>query len=454
MISSEIPLDQYGMDDTKVYEILRRKRAFWNSASHPLVTDDESDKRSSFRPLPDVLPKTLLEQQEHYSYQKDSSEKSELLSNCSTLTTRKLNYDKPILIIYNPNSGKKTNLQPKIKQRLDEAQLKYEFLGTRKAGDSYHFPKEQVELQKYSLLVAAGGDGTYHEVINGMLARKDGCKLPVALIPNGSGNDLCTSLGIFCLEDALDYIVNGEVFSMDTTQVLLDYDQKEDVPPEKIMTHCRHMLINSTLAMTAIIANEAIKYKKYFGKASYQIAIVQLLLQNNFHPFIYQIEIDGTIVSSPNRTNNVSSILLMLNNGKYTGAGLVINPYACVNDGLTDLTWIEDEKSQKLKGVAATMEKAKKGGLQAYDNTSLYYRGKELKITFQQESRKQKSKKQKSKLQNLGIDGEDFLFKKTVLYSTCPQNVEVVFYPKKYYALFHRGNSDSSGAAKKTNRTT
>lgn len=55
--------------------------------------------------------------------------------------------------------------------------------------------------------MAAGGDGSYHEVINGMLARPDGKKLPIAMIPNGSGNDLCTSIGIMNLNDALDYIV-------------------------------------------------------------------------------------------------------------------------------------------------------------------------------------------------------------------------------------------------------
>ena len=40
-------------------------------------------------------------------------------------------------------------------------------------------------------MVAVGGDGTMHEVVNGMLHRKDKKRLPIAFIPNGSGNDLC-----------------------------------------------------------------------------------------------------------------------------------------------------------------------------------------------------------------------------------------------------------------------
>ena len=68
---------------------------------------------------------------------------------------------------------------------------------------------KDLEIEKYSVIVAAGGDGTYHEVINGMLNRADGRKVPVALLPNGSGNDLCRALGIMTLDHGLDYIVKG-----------------------------------------------------------------------------------------------------------------------------------------------------------------------------------------------------------------------------------------------------
>jgi len=102
-------------------------------------------------------------------------------------------YDKPICIIYNPNSGKKTNLVPQIEERLRSEDIEYELKPTQAAGDTFRYAYD-LDIEKYSLLVAAGGDGTYHEVINGMLMRKDGKKLPIGLIPNGSGNDLCNSL--------------------------------------------------------------------------------------------------------------------------------------------------------------------------------------------------------------------------------------------------------------------
>jgi len=41
--------------------------------------------------------------------------------------------------------------------------------------------------------------------------------------------------------------------------------------------------------------------------------------------------------------DNVSSILVMLFNGKFSGGGMIIDPVACMNDGLVDITWLHDE---------------------------------------------------------------------------------------------------------------
>jgi diacylglycerol kinase family enzyme len=73
--------------------------------------------------------------------------------------------------------------------------ISYELLETKKKHDTYHFAKN-ADYTKYSMLVSVGGDGSYHEVVNGMLARPDKAKLPVSLLPNGSGNDTSRSIGI------------------------------------------------------------------------------------------------------------------------------------------------------------------------------------------------------------------------------------------------------------------
>ena len=48
--------------------------------------------------------------------------------------------------------------------------------------------------------MAVGGDGTYHEVVNGMLHRADKRRLPVGFIPNGSGNDTLRAFGVITVD--------------------------------------------------------------------------------------------------------------------------------------------------------------------------------------------------------------------------------------------------------------
>ena len=64
------------------------------------------------------------------------------------------------------------------------------------------------DIDQYSALAIVGGDGTIHEAINGLLRRPDKKKLPIGLIPNGSGDDTCGQIGIDVADSdmALEYI--------------------------------------------------------------------------------------------------------------------------------------------------------------------------------------------------------------------------------------------------------
>jgi len=89
------------------------------------------------------------------------------------LQVRRTNYERPIGIIYNPNSGKKRDLRPLIEKRLSEHNIAYELLATEKSFDTFRYAYES-DLSKYSALLAVGGDGSVSEVLNGMMARPDG----------------------------------------------------------------------------------------------------------------------------------------------------------------------------------------------------------------------------------------------------------------------------------------
>ena len=133
-----------------------------------------------------------------------------ILPKLESIKVRKILYDKPICIIYNPNSGSKTNVAPTIQSTLELHHVPYELMPTQKSLDGFRFANE-IPLQNYSALIAVGGDGSISEVVNGMLARSDGQTLPVGFIPNGSTNWHGVMVGTFTVEMALDAICNRTV---------------------------------------------------------------------------------------------------------------------------------------------------------------------------------------------------------------------------------------------------
>jgi diacylglycerol kinase family enzyme len=81
--------------------------------------------------------------------------------------------------------------------------------------------------------LACGGDGSLHEIINGMFHRSDVKKVPIAYFPNGTGNMAGSNLYIDSIERALDYLIKGDVIKMDIQRILFDNEKVEDMSKEE-----------------------------------------------------------------------------------------------------------------------------------------------------------------------------------------------------------------------------
>ena len=117
------------------------------------------------------------------------------------------------LVIYNPNSGKKTGYD--LCKICDEVLKEYGYDVTLVKTEYPNHAKEIVKQCKhYDIVFSIGGDGTLNEVISGNYERED--KLNICPLPSGSCNDVASMLGYGRdpkknLEDALE----GELHDFD-----------------------------------------------------------------------------------------------------------------------------------------------------------------------------------------------------------------------------------------------
>lgn len=111
-------------------------------------------------------------------------------------------------LIYNPTSGREEMKRrlPDILQRLDRGGIETSCYATIGEGDATIAASEAAD-RDYDLIIAAGGDGTLYEVING-LANKEN-RPPLGILPVGTTNDFARATGIpKHWEYACDLIIN------------------------------------------------------------------------------------------------------------------------------------------------------------------------------------------------------------------------------------------------------
>ena len=138
------------------------------------------------------------------------------------------NYSKQVAVIYNPNSGKKRDVRADIIRTLNQKQIPYQIYETKGYMDAWKIA-QTISADDTSAFIAVGGDGTLHEVVNGMMFRSDKRRIPIAFVPNGSGNDTCKSLGIQSIDQALEYIQKGDLVKIDLNRIHIDSDSFDEI---------------------------------------------------------------------------------------------------------------------------------------------------------------------------------------------------------------------------------
>lgn len=119
------------------------------------------------------------------------------------------------LLIFNPVSGRKEARTERLGQIVSTLTLEgneVTVYQTQGKGDAREYIASQKE-KGYDRIICCGGDGTLHEVVNGLL-QKNSCNIPIGYIPTGSVNDYAKNLGI-TKKNALKCLIENKVMTMD-----------------------------------------------------------------------------------------------------------------------------------------------------------------------------------------------------------------------------------------------
>jgi diacylglycerol kinase (ATP) len=231
-------------------------------------------------------------------------------------------------IILNPTAGSVCDLDEVVARLRQLPNTEVRLTGRR--GSAARFASTAIRKGR-DTIVAAGGDGTLNEVINGV--GKNVGKVRVGLIPLGTGNDFARTIGVPTdLEAAIDLISTGKTRPVDLVRVTSD--------------EVRYFVNVSAGGFSGLV-NEKLtrKMKKTWGPLAYLRGAAAALC--DLHAYRTTLAFDN----SDSMMLDVYNVVVA--NGRYVAGGRMIAPEASIDDGLLDVVLIRERPAPELALLAA-----------------------------------------------------------------------------------------------------
>ena len=241
------------------------------------------------------------------------------------------------LLIYNPiaGNGKAEKFLPSIKEQLEHNQFEYDLILTEKPGHGFDIAKSETESGR-TFIIAAGGDGTMNEVINGIMRAEltANGRPTMGVLPVGRGNDFAYGIDISDdIEKVIQAIINHKTRTIDIGLVT-----GGDYPDGRYFGN------GVGLGFDTVVGFEAEKIKWARGAGSYLIGLVKTIFLYHTAP-TYEIILDNETVTQP-------SLMVSIMNGRRMGGTFHMTPSSDPGDGLLNLCLVSQVPQIKILGVA------------------------------------------------------------------------------------------------------
>lgn len=232
-----------------------------------------------------------------------------------------------IHVIVNPYGGGGAGLATleTVLPAFEAAGIAVTTLVTEYAGHAGEYAKSVPLLDG---LVGIGGDGTAHEIANGMLSRPADERVPIGIIPSGSGNTWAFDLGFKDAVTAVKAIVSGDTQSVDVMAIGAADD------PSSVREYAINIAGFGMPAAVLEVANDL----RWLGSAQYELAGLVLIAtgKTSFGATLELETADGSVIRR--EVSDFSFAQAQIN--AHMGKKVCFAPGAEMNDGLLDLCLI------------------------------------------------------------------------------------------------------------------
>ncbi|HJR79575.1 MAG TPA: diacylglycerol kinase family protein [Anaerolineales bacterium] len=191
------------------------------------------------------------------------------------------------------------------------------------------YPGHAIELAKqageqgYDMVIAMGGDGTVHEVINGIMRIPEDQRPLLGVVPVGSGNDFAHAIGASTKSDhALLHALDGQLSTVDLGMMTDEHGKTE--------------YFDNTVGIgfDTVVTIRSHRLPLLRGFIMYLTAVIQTIFLNH-DPIGMQIETED-------QKWEQSNLLLTICNGPREGGGFMIAPDAKIDDGILHYAMIRN----------------------------------------------------------------------------------------------------------------
>jgi YegS/Rv2252/BmrU family lipid kinase len=234
--------------------------------------------------------------------------------------------EKQCLVVVNPHGGTKKGLAilDQVRPVFQQAKWELDVRVTESSGHAQQIGKTEA-LEAYDCIGVIGGDGTVHEVINGLMQRFRPFAIPLGFIPAGSGNTLHQHLQCTDPLDAARRIVAGRPCPLDVVRVTMN----------RQVVYCVDLIGWGGVADINCMAERL----RRVGPARYTIAAI-------WHVFCARrrrakVVLDGHTIDD-------EYLFAIACNTKFTGKGMKLAPRAEIGDGKIDVVLVRRASQREL----------------------------------------------------------------------------------------------------------